>query len=528
MGKASKATKKFTKNHLKSTIERRKQLARSKKVYGTKNRNSHTKNKLESGTNDNNKNKEDLSKLYSDVTTSNTSHEKDGSEDISVLNVNSKGASLNQVSTQKRRSEKELLAAIAYCQKLSGTNQADALWKNVEKDLKETLDNVDFDARSKILQDLRLEYAEILLTKFNFEKKGYQNLSSALDTILHIKKFSKFPNGLVTQLCNIFVNHSKAREDIQKAVNHICKIGSSLSVAVFQVFYSPLLDFFKSSPSEVNDFDTLEELQLFLIELLSLNSRFYQKIAFAYLSQLDAHLKRCLKESESSDAYKLIYNWQFTLSLRFWLHVISFLWNDYESISKEISPIAINLTLDCIRLIPTEQYYPLRLHLLKSLVHICRSTRLYIPLSSQFLEMIPFVLRRSSPLSDDKEAMYNFDMYSTLHVPKECLLSKSYRNNVRKEVILLMTEYFAIFSNSIAFPELSAPIIAQLRGLVNESAPGKHVLTFLNKLESTFSFVESRRMNVDFTLNDTSQVEAFEKDLDWRSTPMGKLVSDTT
>ncbi|EPX72854.1 Noc2p-Noc3p complex subunit Noc2 family protein [Schizosaccharomyces octosporus yFS286] len=527
MGKASKATKKFNKNHLKDTLQRRRQLAKAKRSHESKTKKSLPTEDGKRTFDDPNRQfqREDVSELYAKLDPSKAASRKNENlvkkQEHAHIGNGKEKTSEDQFSGY---SIKQLEAAIALCQKLSGTSQPDSLISHVPQELNEKLTKMDFDQRSIFLQDCRKSFASSLLDEVISSRGNIQILSSVGEVVSHIKNFSSFPPNFIAKTCQIFISYPDSREQIQTIINNVCKASPSLIVATFQHFYVHLLSFFKSSPSQSESLDTIEEMQLFLIELLSLSPDTCKKIFLSYTQQLNVHLQNCLKQADSVDAHKLIYNWQFSLSLQFWSEVICLLWEDLQIICKEISPQLINLILDTTRLIPTEQYYPLRLRLLSSLVRICRSTHLYIPLSSQFVEMAPFFLKKSRNLTREEDSTYNFDVLTTLHIPKECLASQTYRKNLRKTYLSMMTEYFATFSNSIAFPELAVPVISQLRIFVSRYTSENSISQFLQKLEDTYSFIQQKRLNIEFTQKDHSQVIAFERDLDWRSTPIGKSV----
>ncbi|EPY52569.1 Noc2p-Noc3p complex subunit Noc2 family protein [Schizosaccharomyces cryophilus OY26] len=516
MGKASKATKKFNKNHLKDTLERRRGLAKEKRNHESKKKKSLTAQE---------KKTEDISDFYAKLDPSKATLRKDGDlvkKQESTPSGNDKAQETEN--SLSKYSTKELEAAIAFCQKLSGTEQPVSLLSHLPQDLKKELTDMDFNQRSSFLQDCRMSFASLLLDEVLSSRGDLQILSSVKEVILHIKSFSSFSSSFISKACRIFISYPDSRELIQMIINHICNTTPSLIVSTFQYFYVQLISFFKSSPAQSGNLDTVEEMQLFLIELLSLSHDTCKKIFLSYTHQLNTHLQNCLKQADNVDAHKLIYNWQFTLSLQFWSEVICLLWEDLQTICKEISPQLINLILDTMRLIPSEQYYPMRLRLLSSLVRICRSSHLYIPLSSHFVEMAPFFLKKSRNLTREKDSAYNFDVLTTLHIPKECLASQTYRKNLRKVYLSVMTEYFATFSNSIAFPELAVPAISQFRTFISRYPSENSISQFVEKLVETYSFIQQKRLNIEFTQKDHSQVIAFEQELDWRSTPIGKAV----
>lgn len=134
------------------------------------------------------------------------------------------------------------------------------------------------------------------------------------------------------------------------------------------------------------------------------------------------------------------------------------------------------------RLVPIQQHYPLRFHLIKALIKLSKSTNTFIPIlpliarvsdfatppktgsslanyfifltlpyhfHPQPLEQIDYK-KKLKPSSDSKK----LDFHSILKVSKIQVREKEFRDATVKQVYELLQEYLSSVSHAIAFPEL--------------------------------------------------------------------------
>jgi nucleolar complex protein 2 len=115
------------------------------------------------------------------------------------------------------------------------------------------------------------------------------------------------------------------------------------------------------------------------------------------------------------ESFKTVYNWQYVHCIDFWANVFSTYCNttrpDHDqsplySMIYPLTQIAIgaircesffsptttlsminNLKFDSTRLIPTAQYFPLRFHVVRSLISLANSTNVFIPLAPYIFEV---------------------------------------------------------------------------------------------------------------------------------------------
>lgn len=259
--------------------------------------------------------------------------------------------------------------------------------------------------------------------------------------------------------------------------------------------------------------------------------------AFTFIRQLAIHLRNSIVHNKN-DAFRMVYNWQYTHSLDFWSCVLA----EHCSPTKEaeagkenqlkllIYPL-VQVTLGALRLIPTAIYFPLRFHLIRSLLRVSRATGTYIPLASPLLEVLNSAEMRKPPKPSTLKA---FDFAVSYKAPKSYLRTRVYQDGVGDQVIDLFGEYFLLWSTSIAFPELALPVTIQLKRWLKHSRSrssgnknnkfSSQLAILVQKFEANAKFIEEKRARVDFAPRDRTQVAAFLRDFEVAKTPLGAFV----
>jgi nucleolar complex protein 2 len=259
--------------------------------------------------------------------------------------------------------------------------------------------------------------------------------------------------------------------------------------------------------------------------------------AFTFIRQLAIHLRNSIVNNKN-DSFRMVYNWQFTHSLDFWSRVLA----EHCSPLKEaeagkenqlkllVYPL-VQVTLGAMRLIPTAIYFPLRFHLVRSLLRTSRATGTYIPLASPILEVLSSAEMKKAPKATTLKA---FDFAVAYKAPKSYLRTRIYQDNVGEQIVELLSEFFLLWSTSIAFPELALPVIIQLKRWLKQARSKNQgnknaklvsqLVILVQKLEANAKFVEDRRAKVDFAPKNRAQVDAFLRDFDVAKTPLGAFV----
>lgn len=184
-----------------------------------------------------------------------------------------------------------------------------------------------------------------------------------------------------------------------------------------------------------------------------------------------------------------------------------------------------------MRLIPTAQYFPLRFHLIRSLLRISLATGTYIPLAPVLLEVLNSNEMKKSP---KPSTLKSLDFSTSIRAPKSYLRTRVYQDGVGDQVAELLSEFFVLWTKSIAFPELALPVTVMLKRWLKEvsnktsgNKNGKVNSTLalvVQKLEANSRWIEERRAKVDFAPSDRAGVEGFLKDVEWEKSPLGAYV----
>ncbi|RDA93258.1 hypothetical protein CP533_6510 [Ophiocordyceps camponoti-saundersi (nom. inval.)] len=269
-------------------------------------------------------------------------------------------------------------------------------------------------------------------------------------------------------------------------------------------------------------------------ELWGIDATVGYTTAFTLIRQLAIHLRNSIVHNEN-ESFRMVYNWQFTHSLDFWSCVLA----EHCSPLKEaeagkesqlrllIYPL-VQVTLGAMRLMPTALYFPLRFHLVRSLLRTCRATGTYIPLASPLLEVLSSAEMRKPP---KPSTLHAFDFAVSYKTTKSHLRTRVYQDGVGEQVIELLSEHMLLWAKSIAFPELALPVVIQLKRWLKQTRSrtsgnknakvGAQLALLVQKLEANASFIEERRAKVDYAPRDRSQVATFLADLDVAKTPLG-------
>lgn len=259
--------------------------------------------------------------------------------------------------------------------------------------------------------------------------------------------------------------------------------------------------------------------------------------AFTFIRQLAIHLRNSIVNNKN-DSFRMVYNWQFTHSLDFWARVLAEHCTPLkEAEAGKESPLRpliyplVQVTLGAMRLIPTSLYFPLRFHLIRSLLVLSQAADVYIPLASPLLEVLNSAEMKKPPKASTLKPL---DFAVAYRAPKSYLRTRVFQDGIGDEVAELLGSFMYTWSTSISFPELALPVTIQLKRWlkqVGSKASGnknaKLVAQFsvlVQKLEANAKFVEEKRARVDFAPKHRSQVDAFLRDFDAAKTPLGAYV----
>ncbi|KAI9682327.1 MAG: Nucleolar Complex 2 protein [Caeruleum heppii] len=385
-----------------------------------------------------------------------------------------------------------------------------------------------------------------LLTSLNDASTIKVTLASLLELLPYLLSFKKILRGLIKTVVAVWSDSSSTeatRINAFLVIRRMAVIGDSgIREAVLRSVYQGLVK--GSRNTTVHTMQGVNLMKNSAAELWGLDPVVGYTTGFTFIRQLAIHLRGSIT-NPSKDSYKTIYNWQYTHSLDFWSRVLSTHCsslaiaqaghpkNQASSLQPLIYPV-VQITLGALRLIPTAQYFPLRFHLIRSLLRISLATETYIPLGPALLEVLHSAEMRKAP---KPSTLKPIDFSTTLRAPKAYLRTRVYQDGVGDQTADLLADFFLLWTRSIAFPELSLPVTVTLkrwlrdtgsRSTGNKNAKLASLFSLLvQKLEANARFIEQRRAKVDFAPDDRAAVEGFLRDESWEVTPLGAFVKGT-
>ncbi|CAG7561295.1 unnamed protein product [Fusarium equiseti] len=378
-----------------------------------------------------------------------------------------------------------------------------------------------------------------LLSTLSDDKTLKLTLSSITPILPYLLSFKKLVKALAKSVVNFWAQPASSETTKITAflvLRRLVVIGDKgIRETVLKAVYQGLIQ-----GCRVTNANTVQGINLMknsAAELWGIDQAVGYTTAFSFIRQLAIHLRNSIVHNKN-DAFRIVYNWQYTHSLDFWSCVLA----EHCSPLKEaeagkesqlkllIYPL-VQVTLGAMRLIPTAVYFPFRFHLIRSLLRVSRATGTYIPLASPLIEVLSSAEMKKAPKA---ASLKPFDFATSYKAPKSYLRTRVFQDGVGEQLVELLSEYFMLWATSIAFPELALPVIIQLKrwlkqarnrdsGNKNAKLAGQLIL-LVQKIEANCKFIEEKRAKVEFAPKDRTQVEAFLRDFDVAKTPLGAYV----
>ncbi|KAK6456068.1 Noc2p family-domain-containing protein [Scheffersomyces xylosifermentans] len=360
-------------------------------------------------------------------------------------------------------------------------------------------------------------------------------LSSIQEIFPYYLSYRRLLKQIITAIVNVW--SSTTETDTQIAtfafLNNVAKeFPKSVLETILTLTYSSFLQ--NCRKTNIHTMPQINFCKNSAAELYGLDENLSYQVGFECVRQLAIHLRNSINAtSNAKEGFKAIYNWQYCHSLDFWSRVLAQHCNPEKELmnhkSKE-SPLRkliyplVQVTLGAIRLIPTAQFFPLRFYLIRSLIRLSQSTGVFIPIFPLISEILTSTAMTKPPKGSSLQAV---DFDHNIKVNQAYLGTRVYQDGLCEQFIELTSEFFGLYSKSIAFPELATPAVLSLRRFVKKSKNtkfNKQLQQLIEKLNANAVFITGKRSNVEYGPSNKSEVQLFLKELDWEQTPLGQYI----
>lgn len=364
-------------------------------------------------------------------------------------------------------------------------------------------------------------------------------LSSITPLLPYLLPFKKILKNVVKNVVDIWSDASSTETTRITAflvIRRLAIIGDAgLREAVFKTVYQGLIKGARNT--SVHTIQGINLMKNSAAELWGIDPQVGYTTGFTFIRQLAIHLRSSITNN-SKESYKTVYNWQYVHSLDFWSCVlaehcspIKEAQNGKESQLRPLIYPTVQVILGAMRLIPTATYFPLRFQMMRSLLRLSRATGTYIPLAPAILEVLSSAEMKKPP---KPSTLKSLDFATSYKAPKSYLRTRVYQDGIGEQVAELLSEFFVLWSTSIAFPELALPVTVMLKRWMkdasNKTSGNKNskinglLAILVQKLEANGKWIEEKRSKVEFAPNNRAGVEGFLKGFEWEKTPLGAFV----
>lgn len=378
-----------------------------------------------------------------------------------------------------------------------------------------------------------------LLESLSDEASLKLTLSTINPLLPYLLPFKKVLKGIVKTVVDIWSDASSSEATRITAflvVRRLTVIGDAgLREAVLKTVYQGLIKGARNTT--IHTIQGINLMKNSAAELWGIDQTVGYTTGFTFIRQLAIHLRGSITNN-SKESYKTVYNWQYVHSLDFWSCVLAEHCSPLkeaeagkESQLRALIYPTVQVTLGAMRLIPTATYFPLRFHMMRSLLRLSRATGTYIPLAPSILEVLNSAEMKKPP---KPSTLKSLDFAINYKAQKSYLRTRVYQDGVGEQVAELLSEFFVLWSTNIAFPELALPVIVMmkrwLKDAQNKTSGNKNnkinsaLILVVQKLEANSKFIEEKRQKVDFAPNNRAGVESFLKGFEWEKSPLGAYV----
>ncbi|KAF6134358.1 hypothetical protein GIB67_005750 [Kingdonia uniflora] len=242
-----------------------------------------------------------------------------------------------------------------------------------------------------------------------------------------------------------------------------------------------------------------------LVELCSIDVSTSFSKALVSVQQLAKIMQHGLK-TKKKELLKKISSWQYMNCIGLWVEFISMNIKDHDL--QTLLYLIIQVINGVAHLFPGSRYFPLRRKCVQMLSQLSNSSGIFIPITSLVLDSLEY----AGSGKPDARSEIAFDISVLLKVPKQWLKSQVFHEEIVLSVIELLSAHFSQWSYHISFPDLATISLIRLRIFhekITSESLRRPVKRLIDQVQQNTEFVQKKREEVAFSLNDQNSVESF-------------------
>ncbi|KAF7379922.1 hypothetical protein HZH68_016870 [Vespula germanica] len=374
----------------------------------------------------------------------------------------------------------------------------------------------------KVKGSLKLYLTDLITILRNVSSANIQTilLKHLHEMLPYIQSFSSLKKPLLRVLLKFW----STGEETVRVVAFLCilRIATSHKDSILEILLKSMYVKYVENSKFVspNTLPGINFMRHSLTEIYLLDCDFAYSHAFLYIRQLAIHLRNAitLKKKEN---FQAVYNWQYINSLSFWSKLITL--SKKQSMLHSLLYPLVQIIIGTIKVIPTQQYYPLRFHCLQMLTNISKETNTFIPI-------LPFLLEILSSYDFNTKhkavSMKPISLICILRMSKSQLQENGFKDSIIDAIYRLILENAAKDSHLICFPDLYVPCIIQLKTFLKNCHVAnycKKVKQLLEKIEENSRHIESERSKEIFDLKNMTEIENWENKIKIQGTALAKF-----
>ena len=341
----------------------------------------------------------------------------------------------------------------------------------------------------------------------------------------YFSSLHKARDQLIVNLVSIWSSSKTSPELKVAAFNCLNKLvrtnKKTLTERVMKECYYNIVTVMKSGPQNVHD--QVEFMKASFARLCEIDVEKTYNFGFTCIKKL-AQDYSVANEDKCKEARKKVYNWQFVTCIDLWCKVLS---SSFLCRHPKLKPLRHPLFEVCkhtVNLVANSKYYPLRFHVLRSLIKMSEETKAYMPLPCFILHPLNLNSFKYEDSSSDK-SNEQINIKCSLKLTQAQTGDKSCKLEILKEALELLLLWLNANHYSIAFPEMANPVVVRLESFAQECHVPQHckvVSKLVEKVKEQIKFVTEERSKVTFRVTDQDGVRMWEQDMQNEGTPLSR------